>query len=196
MTPWLRWLLFFPLALLIATLGNLVVGLAFMGVGLRNQIFLNGVSAFVFGFLLVLSCGILAPSKQARIAMVVCGVLASLAMLSFVLAILRVEGFVERIMPDRLSIPVLQILGALYAMFLVPCFTTPGTTLERLWREIISLGVVVMYFGGILSIVGLIMGGVTQAWATLAVGAVVLGIGIATWFFPFVHVFLRVKKIK
>jgi hypothetical protein len=190
-----RWLLFLPLALLIAIVGNLLFGLVLIRVGFQNQTLLNGVSAFLFSFLLVFFAGVFAPSKRAMVAMTLCGIFALLAILSFILAILGVGVFTERVMPDRISIPVLQILGALYAAFLVPALTIRGTTLERLWREIIALGTVVTIFGGVLSIAGLIMGIITRTWTTLAVGTVVLGIGIVTWLFPYIHLFLRVRRI-
>jgi uncharacterized protein YacL len=119
-----------------------------------------------------------------------------LAILSFILAILGVEVFAERTMPGRLSIPVLQILGALYAMFLVPLFTIRGTTLEQLWREIVALGTTVMVFGGILSIVGLIIGITVRIWTTFFIGFIVLGMGIVTELFPYIHLFLRFQKTK
>jgi len=192
----IRWILFLPLALLVAIVGNLLFGLGFIGVGLQNQIFLNGVSGFIFSFLLVFSAGIFAPSRHAVVAICLGGVLTLLAILSFVLAILGVHGFVERVMPDRLSIPVLQILGALYAVFLVPCFIVPGATLERFWQEVIALGTVVVIFGLILSTTGVIIGIVTRIWTTFAVGGIVMGMGITTWFFPYVHLFLRARRIR
>lgn len=190
-----RWLIFLPLAILIAVVVNLLLGLILVGVGFHNQTFLDGVSAFVVTFLFVFSAGVLAPTKRDKVTLILFGIIVFLAILSFILAILGVEVFTERTMPDRLSIPVLQILGALYAMFLVPCFTTRGITLERLWREIIALGTTVVIFGGILLIVGIIVGIIAGSWTTLSVGVVVLGIGTITWLFPYIHLFLRVKRI-
>lgn len=190
-----RWLIFLPVAILIAIVVNLLLGLLLIKIGFQNQTFLDGVSAFVFSFLFVFSAGVLAPTKRDKVILILFGIIVFLAILSFILAILGVEVFTERTMPDRLSIPVLQILGALYAMFLVPCFTTRGTTLERLWREIIALGTTVVVFGAILLIVGLIVGIIAGSWTTLSVGVVVLGIGTITWIFPYIHLFLRVKMI-
>lgn len=191
-----RWLIFLPLAFLVAVVVNLVLGLILLGVGFQNQTFLDGVSAFVFSFLFVFSAGVFAPSKRARVTMILFGIIILLAILSFILAILGVEVFAERVMPNRLSIPVLQILGALYAVFLVPSLTTRGTILERLWREIIALGTTVVIFGGILSIVGLIVRIIAGTWTTLSVGVVVLGVGIITWLFPYIHPLLRVRRFK
>jgi hypothetical protein len=191
-----RWLIFLPAAVLIATAVNLLLGLLLIVIGFQNQTFLDGVSAFVFSFLFVFSAGILAPAKHTKVATIFSVIITLLAILSFILAILGVEVFAERTMPGRLSIPVLQILGALYAMFLVPLFTIRGTTLEQLWREIVALGTTVMVFGGILSIVGLIIGITVRIWTTFFIGFIVLGMGIVTELFPYIHLFLRFQKTK
>lgn len=190
-----RWLIFLPLAILIAVVVNLLLGLILIGVGFQNQTFLDGMGAFVGTFLFVFSAGVLAPTKRDKVTLILFGIIVFLAILSFILTILGVEVFAERTMPNSLSIPVLQILGALYAVFLVPCFTTRGTTLERLWREIIALGTTVIVFGAILLIVGLVVGIIAGSWTTLFVGVVVLGIGTITWLFPYIHLFLRFKGI-
>lgn len=191
-----RWLIFLPAAVLIATAVNLLVGLLLIKIGFQNQTFLDSVSAFVFSFLFVFSAGILTPAKHTKVATIFFVIIILLAILSFILAILGVAVFAERTMPSRLSVSALQILGALYAMFLVPPFTIRGTTLERLWKETVALGTIVMLFGGILSIVGLIIGITVRAWATFFIGIIVLGMGIVTELFPYIHLFLRVQKAK
>jgi len=192
----LRWLIFLPAAVLIAFVVNLLLGLLLIKIGFQNQTFLDGVSAFVFSFSFVFSAGMLAPAKHTKVATILFVIIILLAILSFILAILGVEVFAERTMPGRLSIPVSQILGALYAMFLVPPFAIRGTTLERLRKEIVALGTTVMVFGGILSIVGLIIGITVRTWATFFIGVIVLGMGIVTELFPYIHLFLRVQKAK
>jgi hypothetical protein len=191
-----RWLIFLPSAVLIAIVVNLLLGLLLIKIGFQNQTLLDGVSAFIFSFLFVFSVGMLAPTKQTKVATILFVIIILLAILSFILAILGVEVFAERTMPSRLSIPLLQILGALYAVFLVPPFTIRGTTLERLWKEIVALGITVMIFGGILSIVGLIIGITVRTWATFFIGIIVLGMGIVTELFPYIHLFLRFQKAK
>jgi len=191
-----RWLIFLPAAILIATVVNLLLGLLLIKIGFQNQTFLDVVSAFVFSFLFVFSAGMLAPAKHTKVATILFVIITVLAILSFILAILGVKVFAERTMPGRLSIPVLQILGALYAMFLVPPFTIRGTTLERLWKEIVALGINVMVFGGMLSIVGLFIGIIVRTWATFFIGVIVLVMGIVTELFPYIHLFLRVRKVK
>lgn len=191
-----HWLIFLPVAVLIAIVINLLSGLLLIMIGFQNQTFLDGVAAFIFCFMFVFSAGMLAPSKHTKVATILFVIIALLAILSFVLAALGVEVFAERAMPDRLSIPVFQFLGALYAVFFVPPFSIRGTTLEQPWKDIIALGTTVMIFGGILAIVGLIIGINTQTWATFFIGAVVLSIGIVTELFPYIHLFLRVRKAK
>ena len=191
-----RWLIFLPAAVLITVIVNLLLGLLLIKIGFQNQIFLDGVSAFVFSFLFVFSAGILAPAKHTKIATTLFVTIVLLAILSFILATLGVEVFAERTMPDRLSIPIFQILGALYAIFLIPPFTICGTTLDQLWREIVALGTIVVVFGGMLSIVGLIVGITTRTWATFFIGVIVLGIGTVTEVFPYIHLFLRAQKVK
>lgn len=192
----LRWTLFLPMALLIAIIGNLLLGLILIGVGFGNQVFLDGVSAFVGSFLFVFSAGFFAPFKRTKVIGILFGIIVFLAILSFILAILGADVFVERVMPSRLSVPVLQILGALYAMFLIPPLTARGTILEQLWKEIVALGVTVMIFGGILLIAGLIIGIIVQTWTTLFVGIIVLGMGLVTELLPYIHLFWGVQKGK
>ncbi len=191
-----RWLIFLPVAVLIAIVVNLLLGLLLNKIGFQNQTFLDGVSAFVFSFLFVFSAGMLAPAKHTKVDTILFVIIMLLAILSFILAILGVEVFAERTMPGRLSIPVLQILGALYAMFLVPSFAIRGTTFERLWKEIVALGTTVIIFGGILSIIGLIIGITVRIWTTIFIGFTVLGMGIVTELFPYIHLFLRAQKAK
>lgn len=191
-----RWIIFLPAAFLIVVIVNLLLGLILVAVGLQNQIFLNGITSFVGGFLLVFFAGIFAPSKRIKISKIIFGIVVLLAVFSFIFAIFGVEVFAERVMPDRLSIPVFQILGALYAVFLVPSFVIRGTTLEQFWREIIALSTIVIIFGGILSIVGLITGIFAQAWTTFFLGVIVLSLGVLTWLFPYFHSFFRIKKFK
>jgi len=191
-----RWLIFLPAAFLIATVVNLILGLLLIKIGFQNQTFLDSLSAFVFSFLFVFSAGLLAPAKNTKIATILFVIITLLAILSFILSILGVKVFVERAMPSQLSIPIFQILGALYALFLIPSFTIRGTTLERLWKEIITLGIIVMLFGGILAVVGLIIGITVRTWTTFFIGVIVLGVGIVTELFPYIHLLLRIQKAK
>ena len=117
-----------------------------------------------------------------------------LSVQSFIFAILGVPIFAERTMPGMLAIPVLQILGALYAIFLVPPFIFRDYSLERLWKEIVALGTSVMIFGVILSIIGLIMGFTIRMWATFFLGVIVLGMGIITGLFPYIHLFFKTQR--
>jgi len=192
----LRWLIFLPAAILIAVVVSLFLDLLFVKIGFQNQTFLDGVSTFVFSFLFVFSAGMLAPAKHTKVATILSMIIILLVILGFILAILGVEAFIERTIQDTFSISVIQILGVLYAMFLVPPFTIRGSTLERLWKEIIALGTIVMIFGGILSIVGLIIGITIRTWATFFIGVIILGIGIVTELFPYIHLFLKFKKAK
>jgi hypothetical protein len=157
--------------------------------------FWDSVSAFVFSFVFVFSAGWLVPAQNTKVAIVLFLIITLLVILSFI-PIPGVVGFSESLMPGQLAITVSHILGALYAMFLIPAFTIRGATVERLWKQITVLGTILMLFGGILSIVGFIIIITCQTWTTFFTGIIVLGIGIITKLFPYVHLFLRAQKAK
>jgi len=204
-----RWLLFLPAAFLIANVVNLFLGLLVT--------FWDSVSAFVFSFVFVFSAGWLVPAQNTKVAIVLFLIITLLVILSFI-PIPGVVGFSESLRPGQLAITVSHILGALYAMFLIPAFTIRGATVERLWKQTTVLGTILMLFGGILSIVGFIIiitcqtrqeltnlllqleGFIIiitcQPWVTFFTGIIVLGIGIITKLFPYVHLFLRAQKAK
>ena len=89
---------------------------------------------------------------------------------------------------------VAQFLGGLYALSISLPIVPPGTTLERLWREIVALGTTVAILGFVLLVVGTGVGLVGRGWLGLEVGLAVSILGAITWAFPFVHTILRVNK--
>jgi hypothetical protein len=176
-------------------LGSLVGGVAFTIFG--SQSLRNAGSALFGSFALVFVAGLIAPSKQSKTALIFSCVQIFLALLAFVLSVAtNMEGFADRPVLEKILIPVAQIVGVLYAIFLLPPIVIPGATLAHLWIEINKLGITVGLFGIFISLVGLLVGLLGRTWVGLTTGLGVLAVGAATWLFPFVHLFLRFRRIE
>ena len=184
-----------PGALLAGMLGSLAGGIALKILG--SQSLMDAGSAFFGSFALAFAAGLIAPSRRGKTTLVFAGVIGFLALLAFILSVgSNVEGFADRPSLDKVLIPVAQILGALYALFLLPPMVSPGTKLEQLWREIIALGATVVLFGIVISLAGLLVGLLARTWVGLTIGLCVLAIGAVTSLFPYIHVVLRLRRVR
>ena len=189
----LRWLILVPLAIIALMLGSLFGGIVLSVFG--NQTAMDSSSAFFGCFALVFIAGFIAPAKRSNTALIFAGVVILLSLISLVVSFATsIEGFADRPTLQKILIPVSQILGALYAAFLLPPLVTPGTLLEQIWKEINALGIVVILFGILISLGGLVARIFVSTWAGATTGLGVIVFGIATWLFSFVHVFLRTRK--
>ncbi|MDD5645288.1 MAG: hypothetical protein PHO00_07590 [bacterium] len=190
----LRWVIMIPLAIIAMMLGSLFSGIIFSIFG--NQIAVDSSSAFFGCFALVFIAGFIAPVKRSNTALIFACVVFLLALVSLVASFATsIEGFADRSTIQKILIPVSQILGALYAAFLLPPLITPGTLLEQIWKEINTLGIVVILFGILISIGGLVARIFVTTWAGATIGLGVIILGISTWLFPFAHVFLCMRKL-
>ena len=184
-----------PVAVLSGMLGSFAGGIAISVLG--SQSLTDAGSAFLGSFSLAFTAGLIAPSKRGKTTIVVAGVIILLAILSFVLSVgTNIEEFADRPTLDRILIPVAQILGALFAIFLLPPMVVPGATLEDLWREISVLGSIVVLLGILISLVGLLVGLLGTTWVGFTTGLGVIVVGAATWLFPLVHLFSRIRKVE
>lgn len=190
----LGWLLFLPSAFGLQAVGSLALGLLFIGIGLKNQVFLDGVSAFVGNFLFTFCAGYFAPSKRIKITEIVFLITGFFAILSLILGLLGVYTSAQMPTPNSI-IPVLQIFGSMYAVVLFPPLITPHTTLDILWRKIAGLGGGTTFLGGIILIIGIVIGIIAKTWGVVFIGLIILVIGVITWLFPYIHLFLRMRKI-
>lgn len=191
----LRWIVVAPLALLALMLGSLLGGFTFSIFG--NQSAVDSGSAFLGCFALVFVASFIAPVKRGKISLIFAGLIVLLALISLILSFTTsLEGFANQSVLLKVLIPVSQILGGLYAAFLLPPLVTPGTLLEQLWKEIIALGTVVVLFGIIISLGGLVTRVFTGTWVGVAIGLGVIALGGVTWLFPYAHLFLRVRKLQ
>jgi hypothetical protein len=189
-----RWILIVPVALVAGVAGSLFGGVVASPFG---QAAADTASAFAGPFAFVFAAGLVAPSARQRVGMVATALVAILALGTFVLSTFgNVEGFSRLAERARILTPVAQFLGALYALFIFPPFVIAGSTLERLWREILSLGVLVAMFGAALGIAGLLVGLTGHRWFVLEVGLGVLLLGAVTWLFPFWRAAGRVATLK
>jgi len=190
----LRWVIIVPLAILAMMLGSLLGGAALAVFG--NQTAVDTGSAFWGCFALVFTAGLIAPSKRGKTTLVFAGLIALLAIIRLVVSV-ATEGNVlaDQSPLQKILIPVSQILGGLYAAFLLPPLVTPGTLLEQLWKEINALGTIVIFLGIVISLGGLLARVFAGTWAGAATGLGVIALGVATWLFPFAHLFLRMRRL-
>lgn len=190
----LRWVIVVPVAVFAGMLGSLAGGIAFTIFG--SQSLVDAGSAFLGSFTLAFIAGLVAPSKRSKTTLAFAGVIVFLAILSFVLSVATdIEEFADRPTLDKILIPVAQILGALFAIFLLPPIVVPGATLEDLWREITALGSSVLVLGVLISLVGLLVGLLGTTWVGFTTGLGVIALGAATWVSPLVHLFSRLRKV-
>jgi len=190
-----RWLMVVPGAVLGMMIGSLAGGLVFTIFG--SQSLIDAGSAFFGCFAHVFAAGMIAPSSRFKTALVFSGLIAFLAIISFVLSVgTNIVGFANQPTLDKVLIPVAQILGALYAIFLLPTMVIPGTTLQQIHIQIISLGATVVFFGIPISFAGLLVGLFARTWVGLTTGLGVLAVGAATWLFPFMHLFFRLHRVE
>lgn len=191
----LRWLMVVPGAVLALMLGSLAGGVALSI--FNNQNLTDAGSAFLGSFALVFATGLIAPSKRINTTFVFAGIIACLAALSFVVSVVfNLEPLSSRTTLAKVIIPVAQILGALYGSFLLQPMVVPNAKLEDLWREIRALGCIVFFFGILVSLVGLTVGLLGYSWVGLITGMGVITLGISTWIFPFIHLFVRVARFE
>ncbi len=190
----LRWIIMVPLAILALMLGSLFGGIVLSVFG--DQTAMDTSSAFFGCFSLVFIAGFIAPTKRRNTVLLFAGAVILLALILLVASFTTtIERFADRTTLQKILIPVSQILGALYAAFLLPPLVTPGTFLEQIWKEINALGIAVILFGILISLGGLVARVFVSTWAGVATGLGVIVLGITTWLFPFAHAFLRTKKI-
>ena len=189
-----RWILIFPVAFLANMAGSFAGGLIAIMFG---QAAIVTTSAFVGPFAFVFAAGLIAPSHRRKVGIAATSLITLMALGTFVLSTFtNLEEFSQLSQRERILTPVAHFLGALYALFIFPPVVTSGTTLEHLWHEIVSLGVLVAMFGATLGVTGLVVGLMGLGWLVLGVGLGVLGLGAMTWLFPYMHATFRMKKFR
>lgn len=190
-----RWILVTPLALLAfaggSLLGSVVVDLY------GNQSAADIAAAFLACFCAPFVAGLVAPSRRTKTSRVVASILAVLAILGVVLTFVSIDGQP----PDtsflrRFVVPVAQLLGVLYATFLLPPFVVPGAKLEDLFRELAGLGSVVVMLGVLITLTGVLTRLFAGTWRLSSLGLAIALLGIATWLAPHAAVFLRMRRLR
>jgi len=188
----LRWVLLLPGAVICGMLGSLAGGIT---ASVFGQSAVDTTGAFVGTFAFVFATGMIAPARGREVSVGAAALATAVAFVTFALSMFTtVEAFSQLSVRGKVLTPVAQLLGALYALFLLPPLVTARSTLERLWREIVALGTVVATFGAIVVLVGTVIGLLGRGWIGLTVGLGVVLLGSVTWLFPFLHLTLRVSK--
>lgn len=189
-----RWILILPGAVLAGMIGSLGGGILAIPFG---QFAMDTSSAFFGTLAFVCAAGVIAPARRSKTALIAASFVSLLALFRFTLSIFTtVQPFAGLSTGEKILIPIAQLLGSLYAVFIVPPLVAKGSTLEDLWREIVALGTTVVMFGALVIVLGLVFGLLGRGWIGFRIGFGVLGLGALTWCFPFVHVRLRLGRAK
>jgi hypothetical protein len=187
-----RWVLLLPFAVLLGMLGSLGGGIV---ASVFGQAAVDTSGAFFGTLAFVCAAGAIAPSHRGKVTLGAASLVAILACLSFALAVFtRLEPLADLSTREKVLTPVAQLLGGLYGLAVLPSLLTEGSTLDRLWRELVTLGTLVGVFGALVAVIGFVTGLLTGVWIGLAIGGGVLLLGVLTLLFPFVHLSLRVSR--
>jgi hypothetical protein len=189
----LRWILLIPGAVLFGIVGSLAGGLAASPFG---QAAADTASAFAGPFGFVFGACLISPSRRQTVGLLGVTLVGILALGTFVLSTFTaIEEFARLPLRERIASPVAQFLGGLYALFIaLPILA--GATLEALWRELVSLGTLVVMLGVTLMVAGAGVGLLGRGWLGFAVGLAVFVIGAITWLWPFVQVTIRTNRVQ
>lgn len=189
-----RWLLVFPGAIAALVIGSLAGG---MVASLFGQAAADTGSAFAGPFAFVFAACTFSPTHRRRVGLVSAAFVGLLAFGTVILSsFTTLETFSSLSTRERVVTPVAQILGALYASFISLPVLTPRTTIERLWREIVALGIVVGMLGVLIALTGAGAGLAGLGWLGFKVGLNVVLLGAVTWALPFALAIARARKAR
>lgn len=192
----LRWILVIPGAIVALMVGSLAGGMILSLFGLLGQGSADTGSAFAGPLAFVFACCLLAPSNKRLAGLAAVLLISTLALGTVVLSnFTGIEEFAKLSMRERVVSPVAQVLGALYALFIGLPLLSAGTLLEELWREIRTLGLLVILLGTILMIFGTGFALAGFGWLGFVTGACVVLLGVLTWVSPFIHLSVRVNSM-
>jgi hypothetical protein len=174
-----RWIALLPVAIVALMFGSFAGGIIASVFG--QDISYVG-SGFFGSFFFVFAACAVAPYKKARTGQISSLIIAVLAMGTVILA--NFTGIPEfHDLPDisKVTVPVFQIVGALYAMFIaLPVILKAGTA-EIFGRELAAASTMVVMLGVLVSSLGAVVGFFGAGWLTLVTGLVTVGLGVMTW---------------
>jgi hypothetical protein len=190
--PIARWVLVLPGAIAALMIASLAGG---MVASIFGQAAADTGSAFTGTFAFTFAACMISPAHRKKVGLVSAAVVIVLAIGTVILSsFTTLEEFSNLSTRERIVTPVAQILGALYALFISLPVLTPGATLERLWREIVALGSVVVMLGLLLVVVGVAAGLAGLGWLGFEVGLSVVLLGAVTWVLPFMLATARARN--
>lgn len=175
----LRWIALFPVAIFALMFGSLAGGII---AGAFGQDFSYVGSGFFGSFCFVFAACAMAPYKKATTGQISSLMLAVLAMGTVILGnFTDIPDFHD--LPDisKVTVPVFQIVGALYAMFIALPLTLKAGTAEIFGRELAGASTMVVMLGILVSSLGAAVGFLGAGWLTFMTGLVTAGLGIMTW---------------
>jgi len=175
----------------------LVVGSLAGGVvaGVFGQAAADTGSAFAGPFAFVFAACAISPARRRRVALVSASSIVLLALGTVILSsFTALDAFSSLSARGRVVTPAAQILGAVYASFISLAVLTRGTTLERLWREVVALGTVVGMLGVLTTLIGAGAGLIGLGWLGFKVGLSVVLLGAVTWVLPFILAIVGASK--
>jgi hypothetical protein len=193
----LRWLALLPCAIAALMIGSFAGGMIASLFGIFGQAVADTGSAFAGPLAFVFMCCLLAPTHRRTVGVAAASLIGILALGTVLFSnFTTVEEFARLSTRERVVTPVAQVLGALYALFIGLPFLNAGVLLEDLWREIRTLGLIIIIFGTFMAVIGLGFGVVGYEWLGFNVALGVMLLGVMTWLFPIFHVTIRMKSLE
>jgi len=181
----LRWILFLPGATAASLLG------AFLGYSAAAALFgdtpMQTSAAFLGTVAFIAVAGIIVPTHRNIVTITIAAIVTLVAIAAFLLSVFTTRQPYATMSPAlKVLIPVTQILACIYAVFGVQRLFTKQ--LEPLIRKINQLGVAIVSFGLLVTIIGLIAGVSSNLWFGFAVGLCIIALGVVTWLVPRIRI--------
>lgn len=189
----LNWLLFLPVAFGLQAIFIVLLSSLFVLVGLNSQLFLDSVSAFLGTFLIILLSSYFAPSNKIKVGEVLCWIFLSLSIIGTLLIVFNIYSLVNMEKPN-IIVPILQMTGTIYAGTFFPYLILKKYSYDTFLGKIAGLGGGTTFLGGLIIFIGFILKLFTNRWETFDAGKVVISLGIITWAYPWIILYISTKK--
>lgn len=174
-----RWIVMIPLSLVALVLGSFIGGI--IG-SIFGQSSADVGSGFLGSFAFVFAACAVAPINRARVGQVAALLVVALALGTVLLSNMTdIPEFRDLSDVSKTTVPVFQIVGALYAMFIALPIVLKAGTLEIFGRELAASSIIVLIFGILVATLGAVLGILGLGWLALQSGLFVIGLGAITW---------------
>lgn len=175
----LRWIMLVPISVLALMAGSFLGGVALSVFG-QNAADVG--SGFFGPFSLVFAACAVAPGKRANVGRFAAFLIVVLALGTVVLSKFNtIPEFYELSDVEKTVVPVFQVIGAIYAMFISLPVVYKSATAEDFGRELAGASSITIMLGlavGVVGVVSVMFGG---GWLALIAGMAATGLGAITW---------------